>query len=136
MILPRHSIEKGSRDAADGYSTGGRTEPSHVAVCSTPKFRLRRKAMSPTQTHEVLSLIGTLWPNLRLDEKTRHAWAMVLKRLDYHDTVEAVTELATEKTRIQIAHIGQRAERVKRERLANVSELDLVIPPEIADDGA
>lgn len=92
--------------------------------------------MSPSQTSQVLTLIDTLWPNLRLDEKTRHAWALVLGRLDHADTTQAVTELAGERTRIQVAHIGQRVTRIKRERLASVPELDLVIPPDIADDGA
>lgn len=92
--------------------------------------------MNASQTGQLLNLIGELWPNLKLSERTRHAWAMVLSGLDFHDAQQAVTELAAERTTIQVAHIGQRAARIRRERLASVRELDLVIPPDIADDGA
>lgn len=94
--------------------------------------------MNATQTHSITNLIDAYWPNLRLtaDEEKLHAWTVALTRLDYDDTLRAVTELSVERNTITLAHIGKRADRIRAERLASVSPLDLIPPADIADDGA
>lgn len=78
--------------------------------------------MSPDQTQQVMVFIATMWPNLRWEDGTPQAWAMVLQHYRFEDAKEAVAELAGERDRVHVSDVVQRIKKIRAEKLKGLPE--------------
>lgn len=90
--------------------------------------------MNADEAQNIIRQVAVMWPNVKMDDATPLAWAVILAPIDYPDAQDAVRELARETPFVHVSDIAKKARAIRHE-LFSAAKLDLMeaVPPSSVD---